>query len=74
MVFVYYAYCIWALTTEHYSIHLTIDVKLCGWGQQIEVLELIILEGRVFFIFRRKIYGPDTSEMDSKVLIPAPTQ
>ena len=29
---------------------------------------------RVFSIFRRKKYGSDQSEMDIKVLIPAPTQ
>ena len=29
---------------------------------------------RVFSTFRRKIYGSDQSEVDIKVLIPAPTQ
>ena len=29
---------------------------------------------RVFSIFRRKIYGSDQSEMNIKVIIPAPTQ
>ena len=29
---------------------------------------------RVFSIFRRKIYGSDQSEMEIKVIIPAPTQ
>ena len=30
--------------------------------------------GRVFSIFRRKMYGPNPSEMDFKVLITAPTR
>ena len=59
---------------EKYFIHHNIKVENCdSGGKQTTFPSICSLKGRAFSIFRQKRQGPNPSELDIKMFIPAAT-